>query len=90
MSDLDGKSYTVQYFERAVFELHPENQPPFNVLLSAARHLPAKEEISRMALRAVVGSHNHSRHPPQHLRHLRHLPTQRLRQAVRRPIANKM
>jgi hypothetical protein len=33
-SDLDGKLYTVQYFERAVFELHPENQPPFDVLLS--------------------------------------------------------
>ena len=24
ISDLDGKPYTVQYFERAVFELHPE------------------------------------------------------------------
>ena len=34
VSDVDGKPYTVQYFERAVFELHPENQPPFNVLLS--------------------------------------------------------
>jgi glucose/arabinose dehydrogenase len=34
VSDLDGKPYTVQYFERAVFELHPENQPPFDVLLS--------------------------------------------------------
>ena len=33
-SDLNGKTYTVQYFERAVFELHPENQPPFDVLLS--------------------------------------------------------
>ena len=33
-SDTDGKSYTVQYFERAVFELHPENQPPNDVLLS--------------------------------------------------------
>src|SRR5205814_241963 len=33
-SDLDGKPYTVQYFERAVFEYHPENQPPYNVLLS--------------------------------------------------------
>jgi CubicO group peptidase (beta-lactamase class C family) len=33
-SDTDGKTYTVQYFERAVFELHPENQPPNNVLLS--------------------------------------------------------
>jgi hypothetical protein len=33
-SDLNGKPYLVQYFERAVFELHPENQPPFDVLLS--------------------------------------------------------
>ena len=33
-SDLDGKTYTVQYFERAVFELHPENQAPYDVLLS--------------------------------------------------------
>jgi plastocyanin len=33
-SDTDGKFYTVQYFERAVFEYHPENQPPHNILLS--------------------------------------------------------
>ncbi|HYP40884.1 MAG TPA: kelch repeat-containing protein [Chloroflexia bacterium] len=33
-SDTDGKTYTVQYFERAVFELHTENQPPNDVLLS--------------------------------------------------------
>lgn len=33
-SDLNGKPYTVQYFERAVFEHHPENQPPNDVLLS--------------------------------------------------------
>ena len=33
-SELDGKTYTVQYFERAVFELHPENAAPFDVLLS--------------------------------------------------------
>ena len=33
-SDLNGKTYTVQYFERAVFELHPENQAPYDVLLS--------------------------------------------------------
>ena len=32
-SDTDGKTYSVQYFERAVFELHPDNQPPYNVLL---------------------------------------------------------
>ena len=29
----DGKSYTVQYFERARFERHPENQPPSTILL---------------------------------------------------------
>jgi hypothetical protein len=34
VSDIDGRTYTVQYFERAVFELHPENQPPYDVLLS--------------------------------------------------------
>ena len=33
-SETDGKTYKVQYFERAVFEMHPENQPPHTVLLS--------------------------------------------------------
>jgi hypothetical protein len=33
-SDLDGNEYLVQYFERAVMEYHPENQPPYDVLLS--------------------------------------------------------
>jgi hypothetical protein len=33
-SDTDGKTYNVQYFERAVLEDHPENQPPNDVLLS--------------------------------------------------------
>src|SRR5215203_2444416 len=34
ISPTDGKTYNVQYFERAVFELHPENQVPNNILLS--------------------------------------------------------
>lgn len=29
----DGRSYTVQWFERARFELHPENAAPYDVLL---------------------------------------------------------
>jgi hypothetical protein len=29
----DGHWYQVQYFERARFEYHPENQAPYNVLL---------------------------------------------------------
>lgn len=33
-SDLNGQTYTVQYFERAVFEKHPENTAPYDVLLS--------------------------------------------------------
>jgi hypothetical protein len=33
-SDTDGKTYTVQYFERAVFELHPELTTASKVLLS--------------------------------------------------------
>ncbi|HMA33545.1 MAG TPA: hypothetical protein VKY74_03610, partial [Chloroflexia bacterium] len=34
VSDLNGQPYKVQYFQRAVFEWHPENQPPYDVLLS--------------------------------------------------------
>jgi hypothetical protein len=35
MSTVDGKPYVVQYFERAVFEYHPENNgTPYVVLLS--------------------------------------------------------
>lgn len=29
---VEGQQYTVQWFERARFELHPENQAPYNVL----------------------------------------------------------
>lgn len=31
---MDGKVYLTQYFERSVFELHRENQRPYDVLLS--------------------------------------------------------
>jgi hypothetical protein len=34
VSDLDGRAYAVQYFERAVFEHHPENSAPYDILLS--------------------------------------------------------
>jgi hypothetical protein len=33
-SYVDGKQRRVQYFERAVFELHPENKPPYDVQLA--------------------------------------------------------
>jgi hypothetical protein len=31
--ELEGRSYTVQYFERRRMEFHPENRPPFDILL---------------------------------------------------------
>jgi FtsP/CotA-like multicopper oxidase with cupredoxin domain len=43
-SDLDGKTYQVQYFERSVFEAHPENKPPYDVLLSQLDTFRYKEK----------------------------------------------
>jgi hypothetical protein len=34
VSSVNGQAYTMQYFERAVFEYHPENAAPNDVLLS--------------------------------------------------------
>ncbi|MBA3944360.1 MAG: hypothetical protein H0X37_07330 [Herpetosiphonaceae bacterium] len=46
-----GKHYRTQWFERARFEYHPENRPPYDVLLGrlgadqfAANGLPATRE----------------------------------------------
>ncbi|MDQ6747961.1 MAG: hypothetical protein M3010_07660 [Candidatus Dormibacteraeota bacterium] len=44
VSDLNGKPYTVQYFERAVFEAHPENAPPYDVLLSQLGTVRSREK----------------------------------------------
>jgi hypothetical protein len=44
VSDLNGKPYVVQYFERSVFELHPENRPPYDVLLSQFGTIRAREK----------------------------------------------
>lgn len=49
-SALDGKTYTVQYFERAVFELHPENQPPYDVLLSQLGTFQFKRKYQNSSL----------------------------------------
>jgi len=46
-SDLNGKPYTVQYFERAVFELHPENKAPYDVLLSQLGTYLSKEHYTK-------------------------------------------
>jgi hypothetical protein len=41
----DGR-FTVQWFERARFELHPENAPPYNVLLGLLGIAPASACVS--------------------------------------------
>ena len=45
-SDIDGKVYAVQYFERAVFEAHPENRAPYDVLLSLLGTLLYKDKYA--------------------------------------------
>jgi len=54
-SDLDGKTYTVQYFERAVFESHPENAAPFDVLLSQLGTFTNKQNNSPAGAPVTVG-----------------------------------
>ncbi len=46
ISPLDGNYYTVQYFERAEFELHPENKPPYDILLAQLGTFRFKEKYS--------------------------------------------
>lgn len=49
VSPVNGKTYSVQYFERAVFELHPENPPPHDVLLSLLGSMRYKEKYPQGA-----------------------------------------
>src|SRR5438874_1728720 len=46
-SELNGLPYTVQYFERAVFELHPENKPPYDVELSLLGTYLARQSYTK-------------------------------------------
>ncbi len=59
--------YTVQYFERNRFELHPENQPPYNVLLgrlgadsSAGRKFPQIEPFQSTPSHRYFAETGHS------------------------------
>jgi Tol biopolymer transport system component len=42
---IDGKACTVQWFERTRFEVHPENQPPFNVQFGLLGNLLRPRDI---------------------------------------------
>ena len=59
----DGRTYTVQWFERARFELHPENPPPYNVLfgllgreLTPRASAPPEPVRASAATRLVIDS----------------------------------
>src|SRR5437764_5304514 len=58
----DGKPYTVQYFERVRMEHHPENQPPFDVLLGqfGRRLHPADPPVSAQAGMAYFEATGHN------------------------------
>lgn len=59
-SDTDGKTYTVQYFERAVFEYHSELDPPNDVLLSLLGNMLYKQKYPG----AGGAPHQNNNRPP--------------------------
>jgi protocatechuate 3,4-dioxygenase beta subunit len=69
-SETDGKTYTVQYFERAVFEAHPENQIPYDVLLSLLGVLEYKAKYPNGAPGQLVSNTPDARSFPETGKHL--------------------
>jgi hypothetical protein len=55
VSPTDGKTYTVQYFERNRFEYHPENQPPNDVLLGLLGVQSVADRIFPPAAEPAIG-----------------------------------
>jgi hypothetical protein len=53
-SETDGKTYTVQYFERNRFEYHPENSPPYDVLLGLLGRTVTKDRENEAAFKPTV------------------------------------
>ncbi len=49
----DGKVYKTQWFERAKYEYHPENQPPYDVLLGLLGTASAKGRQSETPFKPV-------------------------------------
>jgi hypothetical protein len=54
VSPTDGKTYLTQWFERARFELHPENAAPYRVLLGLLGSAAAQGQASAAAFRTVA------------------------------------
>jgi hypothetical protein len=65
VNSVDGKSYMVQYFERARFELHPENRPPYDVLLGlVGRQFHAPDPaVAQQAGLTFFAQTGHNVHP---------------------------
>jgi len=56
-SPLDGQIYLVQYFERAEFEYHSENQPPHDVLLTQLGRFRYAEKYKPSPPVTIEGPH---------------------------------
>ncbi len=52
----DGKTYQTQWFERTRFEEHPENQPPYNVLLGLLGTASAQRRQTEGPFRPIANS----------------------------------
>jgi hypothetical protein len=55
-SPTDGKPYVTQYFERARFEYHPENRPPYDVLLGLLGRTITQGRENEESFRALAPS----------------------------------
>jgi hypothetical protein len=53
-SPTDGRVYTVQYFERNRFEWHPENRPPYDILLGLLGDTVTQERRPEAPFRPLV------------------------------------
>jgi hypothetical protein len=56
VSQTDGQRHQVQYFERARFELHPENAAPYNVLLGQLGREELNSRVVPAEAVAIEGS----------------------------------
>ena len=52
----DGRTYLVQWFEHARFELHPENVSPYNVLLATCNKVPRRHNRTAHNRRSAPAS----------------------------------
>lgn len=54
---IEGRTYSVQYFERRRMEVHPENNPPYTILLGLlGRETLNREGASQPAASALAGT----------------------------------